>query len=380
VTRTVLITGASIAGPVLAWWLERFGFIPTILEKAPAPRPGGHAIDVRGAALDVVGAMGLLDEIIGKRTRMTGVSKLDASGREIWRSEDMTISGGSFDKEAIEILRDDLSQTLVSALGSSIERIYGESATAVNEDESGVTVAFEHSADRQFDLMIGADGLGSALRKMVFGPDARFLRPFDMVLAPYTAPNLLGLTDWQLTFDAGENSCMIYTAPANDTLRVCFGFAAKLADVPSDRASQVALVRKNCGHMGWQIPRLLDAMETARDFYLGPIAQVKMAHWTSGRFALVGDAAYCPSPFTGQGTSLAIVGAYVLAWELARSPTNHGSAFAAYETRMRPFVEVNQAIADLSRDPRFGEDPQYYLDVIEPAMARAERAIELPAF
>jgi 2-polyprenyl-6-methoxyphenol hydroxylase-like FAD-dependent oxidoreductase len=154
----------------------------------------------------------------------------------------------------------------------------------------------------------------------------------------------------------------------------------KIAEIPGDRAGQIALVRKNCAHMGWQIPRLLDAMEAAQDFYLGPIAQVKMEHWTNGRFALVGDAAYCPSPFSGQGPSLAIVGAYVLAWELARSPHDHAAAFAGYECRMRPFVEINQAIADLSRDPRFGEDPQYYLEVIEPAMARAERAIELPAF
>jgi 2-polyprenyl-6-methoxyphenol hydroxylase-like FAD-dependent oxidoreductase len=132
--------------------------------------------------------------------------------------------------------------------------------------------------------------------------------------------------------------------------------------------------------MGWEVPRLLDAMEAAPDFYLGPIAQVRMDHWTCGRIALVGDAAYCPSPFTGQGTSLAIVGAYVLAWELAQADGDHHAAFAAYEQRMRPFVDINQAIADLSRDPRFGEDPQYYLDVIEPAMAGAERAIELPGF
>src|SRR5690606_24072988 len=150
--------------------------------------------------------------------------------------------------------------------------------------------------------------------------------------------------------------------------------------IPADREGQIALVRKTCAHLGWQVPRLLDAMEQARDFYLGPIAQVKMDRWTKGRVALVGDAGYCPSPFTGQGTSLAIVGGYVLAWELAQSPEDHAAAFARYETRMRPFVEVNQAIAELSRDPRFGEDPAYYLDVIEPAMENAEYAIELPPF
>jgi len=378
--KTVLITGASIAGPVLAWWLERFGFAPTLLEKAAAPRPGGHAIDIRGAALDVVRAMGLSDEIFGKRTRMTGVSKLNAASEEVWRSEEMTISGGSFDKEAVEILRDDLSQSLVGALGNGIERIYGDCAAAVEDDDDGVLVSFEKSRERRFDLVVGADGMASAMRRMVFGDDGDFLHPFDIVLAPYTAPNLLDLKDWQLTYESGRDSCMIYTAPGNQALRVCFGFSAKLEDVPVDRAAQIALVRQKCAHMGWEVPRLLDAMEQARDFYLGPIAQVKMDRWTHGRIALVGDAAYCPSPFTGQGTSLAIVGAYVLAWELAQSPDDHAAAFANYEKRMRPFVEINQAIADLSRDPRFGEDPQYYIDVIEPAMGKAERAIDLPAF
>jgi 2-polyprenyl-6-methoxyphenol hydroxylase-like FAD-dependent oxidoreductase len=378
--KDVLIAGASIAGPVLAWWLDRFGFSPILVEKAPAPRPGGHAIDVRGAALDVVRAMGLTDEIVGHRTRMTGVSKVNAAGVEVWRSQDMTISGGSFVKQAIEIMRDDLSRILVGALPRHVERIYGDCVDMLTEVGQGVSVVFERGDERRFDLVVGADGLASGMRKLVFGPDRNFLQPFDIVLAPYTAPNILGLEDWQLTYDAGKDSCMIYTAPDNAALRVCFGFSAKMEDVPVDRSAQIALVRKNCAHMGWRIPELLDTMEDARDFYLAPIAQVKMDHWTRRRTALVGDAAYCPSPFTGQGTSLAIVGAYVLAWELARAPHDQASAFAAYENRMRPFVEVNQAIADLSRDPRFGEDPQYYLDVIEPAMAAAEYAIDLPAF
>jgi 2-polyprenyl-6-methoxyphenol hydroxylase-like FAD-dependent oxidoreductase len=378
--KSVLIAGASIAGPTLAWWLKRFGFAPTLVEKAPAPRPGGHAIDIRGAALDVVRAMGIADEITARRTRMTGVSKLNAAGEEVWRSEEMTISGGSFGAAAVEILRDDLSDVLISALPPGVELIYGDSVKSVTERPDAITVGFNKGPERSFDLVVGADGMASSMRKMIFGGDEQFVHPFDIVLAPYTAPNSLGLEDWQLTYNAGKDSCMIYTAPGNAALRVCFGFSAKLADVPANRSAQIALVRKNCGHMGWEVPRLLDAMEQAKDFYLGPIAQVKMERWTKGHVALVGDAAYCPSPFTGQGTSLAIVGAYVLAWELSHSPSDHTAAFSRYEERMRPFVEKNQAIADLSRDPRFGEDPDYYLTVIEPAMTKAERAINLPSF
>lgn len=373
----VLVCGASIAGPALAWWLHHHGFNPVLVEKAPAPRPGGHAIDIRGAALDVIRAMGVEDAIRASRTQMKGVSKLDKQGNEVWRSEEMTISGGSFTKEAIEIIREDLSRILVGAVPDTVETIYGDSVASLQEDADGIDVTFESGVKRRFDLVVGADGLASSMRKLVFGPDSEYLLPFHMVLAPFSSPNVIGLEDWQITYDSGIDSCMIYTAPGNETLRVCFGFGVRMEDLPADRAGQIALVRERCAGMEWYVPALLDEMEAARDFYLGPMAQVKMDAWTRGRIALVGDAAYCPSPFTGQGTSLALVGAYELAWELAQSPADHAGAFARYEAVMRPFVEVNHAIADLSRDPRFGSDPAYYVDVIEPAMAHAENAVEL---
>ena len=374
----VLIAGASIAGPTLAWWLNEYGIKVTIVEKSPAPRPGGHAIDIRGAGIAVIRAMGLEDQIRQERTQMKGVSKLDAAGNEVWRSEEMTISGGSFEKDAIEILRDALSNILTGALPNQIERVYGDSIKAMTDSGNEVAVTFESGATRSFDLVIGADGLGSAMRKQVFGPDADFLHPFGLVLAPYSTPNIIGLEDWQVTYESGRDSCMIYTAPGNQSLRACFGFAADYKELPTDRASQIALVRERCSHMGWEVPRLLAALDDAPDFYLGPIAQVKMDTWHKGRLALVGDAAYCPSPFTGQGTSLAIVGAFVPAIELSRCMDDPSRAFLACEARMKPFIAKNHAIADLSRDPRFGSDPSYYQDVIEPAMSEAEWAIELP--
>jgi 2-polyprenyl-6-methoxyphenol hydroxylase-like FAD-dependent oxidoreductase len=130
--------------------------------------------------------------------------------------------------------------------------------------------------------------------------------------------------------------------------------------------------------MGWETPRLLAAMENSVDFYLSPVAQVKMPRWSKGRVVLVGDAGYCPSPFSGQGTSLALVGAFVLAWHISQFPGDHAAALAGYEAMMRPFVEANQSLVDLSRDPRFMTSPEYYTDVIEPAVARAENFIDLP--
>lgn len=373
---TVLISGASIAGPALASWLHRLGFTPVVVESAPAPRPGGHAIDVRGAALRVLRAMGLAEAAQARRTCMRGVSELDAEGNELWRSEEFTISGGSFHLDAIEILRNDLSEILVRGLPSGVETIYGDSVEALAQDADGVSVSFRSGARRRFDFVVGADGLGSATRRLVFGPDDQFIHPFHFALAPFSAPNMIGLEDWQLSYRDGTGSCTVYTAPGNKSLRVSFGFAAKFEDIPADRPGQIALVRENCAHMRWKAPELLDAMEDAPDFYLGSFAQVKMPHWTRGRVALVGDAAYCPSPYTGQGTSLAIVGAYVLAHELSRTPLDHAAAFSRYEARMRPFVDANQAIADLTRDERL-TDPEYYTSVVEPALEAAKDAIVL---
>jgi 2-polyprenyl-6-methoxyphenol hydroxylase-like FAD-dependent oxidoreductase len=373
---TILISGASIAGPALAWWLRRAGFRPVLVETSPQPRPGGHAIDVRGAALRVLRAMGLAEEALANRTRMKGVSEIDAEGREIWRSEDFTISGGSFSLEAIEILRFDLSRILMQALPDDVEVIYGDAVSSLAETDDGVVVIFRSGTARRFDLVVGADGLPSNTRKLVFGPSSDFVRPFGFALAPFSCPNILGLQDWQLTYKDGAGSCTVYTAPGNESLRVSFGFAAPMEEVPPDRAGQLALVRRRCEHMGWKVPELLQEMERAPDFYLGSFAQVKMPRWTRGRTALVGDAAYCPSPYTGQGTSLAIVGAYVLAEELARTPDDHAAAFDRYEMKMRPFVEENHAIADLTRDERLS-DPEYYTTVVEPALERAKDAITL---
>jgi 2-polyprenyl-6-methoxyphenol hydroxylase-like FAD-dependent oxidoreductase len=241
--KTILISGASIAGPALAWWLTRHGFRPTLIERSSGPRPGGHAIDVRGAAINVLRAMGLEAATRERRTALQGLSILDAEGAEVWRSQEMTISGGSFDAASIEILRDDMSDVLLSALPETAEIIYGDSVAELELGDAGATVTFERAPPRRFDLVVGADGIGSHTRKLVFGTDQDCIRPFGFALAAYSAPNHLGLKDWQLSYELGGGErCLIYTARENQELRVCLAFAAAFADVPSDRAGQLALV------------------------------------------------------------------------------------------------------------------------------------------
>lgn len=373
----ILISGASIAGPTLAWWLHRAGFEPVLVEKMPGRARGGHAIDVRGAALQVLEAMGVDEKVRANAMRMKGVSIIDDEGREVWRSDSMTISGGSFDNPDIEILRDRLSHVLVDALPPEVGIRYGDHVTATAEDAEGVEVTFASGNVERFDLAVAAEGMRSPIRRMVFGEDRQFLHSFDIALAPFSAPNTLGLEDWQISYKGEKGGYMVYPTPENDQLRVCFSVPSGIDDDLGDRAHQMARIREQVSGLRWETPRFLEAMEAAPDFYLGLIAQVRMPHWTRGRIALVGDSGYCPSPFTGQGATLAIVGAQVLASELARSAEDHEAAFARYEARMRPFVEINQAIAGLTQVPEFESDPEYYGRVVEPAMDKAKFAIEL---
>lgn len=347
-----LISGASVGGPVLAYWLRRHGFETTLVERAPAPRRGGQAIDIRGAALDVVARMGVIDEIRALRTTMRGMSMVDRDGNEVMRSEEGTISGGRFDSPDIEIMRDDLTAVLAGASGARY--VYGDSIATLDQDTGGVDVTFESGGRARYDYVFGADGLHSNVRNLVFGPERPLLTHLGTYLSIFTADNFLGLDHWQTWFSDGAAGGAVYSDRDTDVMRVNLGFGAEPIDYDHrDLDQQKRLVEEHCSGMGWEVARLIEAMWKADDFYFDAMAQVKMEHWTKGRVALVGDAGYCASPLSGQGTSLALVGAYVLAQELGRDPE---AAFDRYEQRMRPFIEQNQALA--VENPGRGASPE----------------------
>jgi 2-polyprenyl-6-methoxyphenol hydroxylase-like FAD-dependent oxidoreductase len=350
----VLVSGAGIAGPALAYWLQRFGYQVTLIERAATLRPGGQAIDVRGVAVEVLKSMGLYDASYARRTHMRGSSALDSDGNEIWRSEERSFSGGRFGSDDIELFRDDLIQLLYQATQGAAEYLWDDSIVAVEQSARGLQVSFERERSREFELLVGADGLHSNVRRLVFSEqEATYLQSFGIGLAIFSTPNLLQLRDWQFSYRDAASGYILYPNLDNSQLRVNLGFALQSTNAWREGiGAQKALVAERCAHMRWQIPRLLEAMWTSTDFYFGDVAQVKMPGWSNGRVILLGDAAFCPSPFSGQGTSLALVGAYVLAKELLRTPGDVHRAFERYESRMRPYVELNQALVKLDQaDP-----------------------------
>lgn len=344
---TVLVSGASVAGTTLAYWLEKQGFTVTVVERYPRLRPGGQAIDVRGPALTVLDRMGLLAVAEAAKTAIRGMSAVDAEGEEISRNSQATATGGLIDNPDIELLRDDL-VALIHGATTEVEYVFGDTVTAIEAGVDSVRVAFEGGADRVFDMVIGADGLHSNVRRIAFGPEAQFLKRMGMYLAICTAPNFLELDHWQLWYhdDDTKQFAGVYSARHNAECRVMFGFTDDTLNLDyRDVAVQRNEIQRRFSGTGRFAEQLLVAMQGSSDFYCDEMAQIVMDAWTRDRVALVGDAAHCASPMSGQGTSLALIGAYVLAEELAAADGDHRRGFQRYEARLRQYVLDTQALA-----------------------------------
>lgn len=340
----VLISGAGIAGPALAHWLHHHHIRATIVERAPALRPGGYAIDLRGVAIDVAARMGILDQVCAGITEMSAGAFVDSHGRTRAGFDATMVDSG---KRSLEILRGDLVRIIHESTTENTEYRFGDSITGIEEHGEGVHVTFDHSPPQTFDLVIGADGLHSTVRRLVFGPEQPYRRFLGGYISIFSVPNHLDLDREARLYNTPRRLVAMYHTPrATDAKALLLHRSDTETGV--DRrptGEQRRYLHENFAGAGWETDRILAELANTPDFYFDSITQIRMDRWSRGRAALLGDAGYCPSPMSGQGTSLALVGAYVLAQELARHdlPT---AALAGYEARMRPYVAANQAIAD----------------------------------
>ena len=340
---TVLVSGASIAGPAVAYWLHRHGFAVTVVEKAAGVRGGGYPIDVRGTALEVTRRMGILPQLQEAHIESRRLTFLDADGSTVASVRPESVTGG-VEGSDLEVRRGDLTSVLYRAVADDVEFVFDDSVDVLTQHEHGVDVTFRSGAHRGYDLVVGADGLHSRTRELVFGPEQPFHHYLGYCFAGFTMPNSFGLSHEGMLWSTPGRGAALYAVRDSDELHGFLVFARPDPpyDAFRDPAAQRDLVAAAFADDGWEIPTMVAAMHDADDLFFDVVSQIRQPRWTSGRVALVGDAAAAPSFLTGQGSSLALVGAYMLAGTLA-THRDHTAAFAAYERDTRGFVELNQA-------------------------------------
>ncbi|MEV7005308.1 FAD-dependent monooxygenase [Streptosporangium sp. NPDC051022] len=324
---TVLISGASIAGPALAYWLSRSGCTVTVVEKAPALRAGGQAVDFKGAThRTVLERMGILQDVRRLQTGGADGEIVDANGRRL------AVMPGEFTGGDVEILRGDLSALLYERTADACEYVFGDSITSLTETAGGVHVTFERGAPRTFDLVVGADGIHSNVRRLAFGPESDYVR----FLGYYYA-----LADLGVDHDRGMyNEPGRMAALGGPKAPAFFVFASEELDYDRyDTDQHKRILADAYRGMGWKVPELMARLPRARELYLDSISRVEIDHYARGRVVLLGDSAY-GNTLGGFGTGLAIVGAYVLAGELAAADGDHRVAFRGYEEAFRGYAKI----------------------------------------
>ena len=348
-TGRVLVSGASVGGPAVAYWLVRAGFDVTVVEKAARVRSGGYPIDVRGAAVEVVRRMGLLEPLRAAHIHTRSVSAMRPDGRLV-----ATIAAppGPQDRASadIELPRGALTALLYEATRDHVDYVFDDSISTLEDRPDGVEVEFSSGRSGTYELAIGADGLHSNTRRLAFGPEQQFHHYLGHCFAGFSVPNRFGFDHEAVLINTPGTMAALYAAGSRPDLHALLAFRCPLPSRAElvDGAFQLEAVTRAFAGQGERIDWLLEQLAGAPDLFFDTLSQIRMPAWSRGRVGLVGDAAYAPSFLSGEGTSLALVGGYVLAAELAAAE-DRGSGLAAYRARLRDYVTRNQALPATAR-------------------------------
>ena len=342
----IAICGAGVAGPTLAYWLLRRGHAPTLIESAPELRTGGYMIDFWGVGYDVAERMGILPAVHAAGYELQDVRWVDRRGRTAGSISAKTMArelGGRF----TSLPRGDLAALVYRSVEGRAETLFGTTITALREHDEGVSVTLDSGAEREFEIVIGADGLHSTVRKLVFGPEDAFERHIGYYVAAFDADGYRPRDELAYVSYGDPGRQISRFAQRGDRTMFLLVFAAER--LPGAEPRSIAERKRTLGEVfanaRWEWPTILKALEAAGDVYFDRVSQIQMTAWTKGRVALVGDAAACVSLVAGEGTGLGMTEAYVLAGEIALAGGDYRTAFAAYEARLRPFVEGKQKAA-----------------------------------
>lgn len=330
----VLISGAGVTGPAAAYWLSRYGADTTVVEVAPMLRTSGFAVDFRGPThLGVLSKMGILEELRAVQTHGGAMRCVDEHGRQIFELP-AELAGGD-----IEVRRRDLIQVLYERSAERAEYLFGDAIVAATETADGIQVEFTHHGSRTFDVMIAGDGLHSGARRIVFGPEQRYVRHLDYYLAGWDLPSSLTADTTPQHYNVPGRMASVAADPrAPDQTNAFVVFASPRLDYDwLDLDQQKKLIADTYTGLGWHVPELLAGLYDAPELYFDSISRVSVPTWSAGRTALLGDAAWGVT-LGGMGVGTGIVGAYVLAGELAAARGDHRAGFVAYENRMRPYA------------------------------------------
>lgn len=344
-SHRILVTGASISGCAVAWWLGRRGFDVTVVEQAPAFRDGGQNVDVRGAARDVLRLMKLEDAVRARNTGERGIAWVNGSNKTVAQIR-LDGSKGDGPTAELEVLRGDLARLLHDQAGAHADFRFGDHIVAVDQREGQAHVTFQSGREEQFDLVVIAEGVGSRTRDLLF-PGENNPRWMNLATAFFTIKRAETDSDIARWYNAVGGASAGVRPDNTGTTRAFLNVQGQRRPTPGEGIEdQQAFLRTRFAGAGWEVPRLLAGMAEARDFWFDDLRQVRMPRWSRGPLVLTGDAAWCVTPLGGAGASLALIGAYVLAGELSRTE-DIGEALDAYEHKLRALVKKTQNIPKL---------------------------------